>query len=311
MRISVFRDRYLEQMRLLLRLIPYIAKEADFALKGGTAINVFFRDLPRLSVDIDLVYLPIADRESSLLAITDALARVGRQLEATQSDIRARLAAGGGNQATRLLVSSPSATVKVEVSPVLRGTLFPPVRMSVSKQVEEHFGFAEMQVVAFAELFAGKIVAALDRSHPRDLFDIQYLLAEGDFSDELFRAVLVYLVCSNRPVHELLAPREVGLDELFSGEFEGMVSMSVALGELLETRRQLVATLRDRTRGSAADFLVGIHDGRPDFGLLNLTQAAELPAVRWKLQNLERLKARDPVKHARQLEDLKQILEIS
>ncbi len=53
-------ERYLDQVALLLRTIPEIASEPDFALKGGTAINLFVRDLPRLSVDIDLVYLPVA-----------------------------------------------------------------------------------------------------------------------------------------------------------------------------------------------------------------------------------------------------------
>ena len=53
--------------------MPFVAAEKDFALKGGTAINLFLRDLPRLSVDIDLTYLPIADRAQSLAAIDAAM----------------------------------------------------------------------------------------------------------------------------------------------------------------------------------------------------------------------------------------------
>jgi hypothetical protein len=46
----------------LIRVLPSIAEEACFALKGGTAINLFVRDMPRLSVDIDLTYLPVQPR---------------------------------------------------------------------------------------------------------------------------------------------------------------------------------------------------------------------------------------------------------
>ena len=74
-------ERYLDQVDLLMRVIPEIAPEADFALKGGTAINLFVRDLPRLSVDIDLVYLPVADRETSLAAVRDGLERIAQRLE--------------------------------------------------------------------------------------------------------------------------------------------------------------------------------------------------------------------------------------
>lgn len=62
-------QRYTDQVSLLVRAIPEIAHEEMFALKGGTAINLFIRDLPRLSVDIDLVYLPIADRATSLASV--------------------------------------------------------------------------------------------------------------------------------------------------------------------------------------------------------------------------------------------------
>ena len=64
------------QVALLVRILPYVGTEACFALKGGTAINLFVRDLPRLSVDIDLVYLPIEDRETSLIGIRSALSRM-------------------------------------------------------------------------------------------------------------------------------------------------------------------------------------------------------------------------------------------
>ena len=62
-------ERYRNQVRLLLSVLPIIADIDFFALKGGTAINFFWRDFPRLSVDIDLTYLPIKGRDESLQEI--------------------------------------------------------------------------------------------------------------------------------------------------------------------------------------------------------------------------------------------------
>ncbi len=72
---------YYRQVRLVVRLLPIIAKEPCFALKGGTAINLFVRELPRLSVDIDLVYLPLDDRETALKNIRAALSRIAKDIQ--------------------------------------------------------------------------------------------------------------------------------------------------------------------------------------------------------------------------------------
>ncbi|HET7281050.1 MAG TPA: nucleotidyl transferase AbiEii/AbiGii toxin family protein [Sphingomicrobium sp.] len=192
-------ERYIAQVQLLLRAIPEIAREEMFALKGGTAINLFIRDLPRLSVDIDLVYLPVADWTSSLAAVRDGLGRVGDRLEKLGLNVTRQLLKAG----KRLVVSEGTSSIKVEVSPVLRGTVFEPKMLAVSEAVQERFGFAEIQVVSMPDLYAGKIAAALDRQHPRDLFDVHFLFENGGIDDDLFRAFLVYLVSHDRPAVEL------------------------------------------------------------------------------------------------------------
>jgi len=73
--------KYRAQVELLLQTIPYVAKEEIFALKGGTAINLFIRSLPRLSVDIDLTYIPNNDRETALSEISEGLGRIKADLE--------------------------------------------------------------------------------------------------------------------------------------------------------------------------------------------------------------------------------------
>jgi hypothetical protein len=71
---------YKKQVSLLLNVLPEVAKEKDFALHGGTAINLFVRDMPRLSVDIDLTYLPVDERTTSLTTIAEALRRIQMNL---------------------------------------------------------------------------------------------------------------------------------------------------------------------------------------------------------------------------------------
>ena len=162
------RERYVEQVRLLMRLLPAIAAEEVFALKGGSAINLFYRDMPRLSVDIDLTYVPVEDRAVSLQHIDAALGRIVASFGRGNRDVRLQRIAGGGSLETRIMASRGAASVKIETSPVMRGTVLPAVPMRVSDAVEEAFGFAEMPVLAFDDLFAGKLHAALDRQHPRD-----------------------------------------------------------------------------------------------------------------------------------------------
>ena len=76
-------ERYRRQVTLLVRTLPFVAEETCFALKGGTAINLFVRDLPRLSVDIDLTCLPVASREESLADIDAGLLRIAGRIEAS------------------------------------------------------------------------------------------------------------------------------------------------------------------------------------------------------------------------------------
>jgi predicted nucleotidyltransferase component of viral defense system len=194
-----FAETYRRQVALLLRTMPYVAAEDCFALKGGTAINLFVRDLPRLSVDIDLTYLPIEPRAASLTAINAAMTHIADLIRGGIPG--SRITTGQTEDAiTRLTVRADHVQIKIEVTPVLRGTVYPPELRSVSPAVEDAFGFAEMKVVSFADLYAGKIVAALDRQHPRDLFDVRDLLANEGIGDELRRAFVVYFLSHGRPM---------------------------------------------------------------------------------------------------------------
>jgi predicted nucleotidyltransferase component of viral defense system len=282
--------RYAAQVRLLVQVIPYVAAEHCFALKGGTAINLFVRDLPRLSVDIDLAYLPSSDRQQALTDVRLALRRiadaVGRGLLQVDATVQSNR-----DDELRVLVRNPQAQIKVEVSPVLRGTVHQPVERDVVPLVEDEFGFASISVVSLPDLYGGKICAALDRQHPRDLFDVMLMLREEGLTREIFEGFLVYLISHGRPIAELLSPRWKKLDGIFQAEFAGMTREPVTLEQLEATRAALLAAIQEQFTGQDAAFLLSLKRGEPDWALLNLPGVDQLPAVRWKLRNIMEMSA--------------------
>ncbi|MFN7924041.1 MAG: nucleotidyl transferase AbiEii/AbiGii toxin family protein [Bryobacteraceae bacterium] len=282
-----YADQFHRQAALLIRAIPFVAEESCFALKGGTAINLFVRDMPRLSVDIDLTYLPIADRAASLAEIDAAMGRIGRRIA---KNIRgARVTAArlkGDNAVSKQFIEVDGVQIKIEVTPVLRGCLYGPSIRATSPRVEDEFGFAEVQVVSFADLYAGKLVAALDRQHPRDLFDVRDLLANEGLGAALRKAFVVYLLSHNRPVSEILSPARLDMSREFQRGFEGMSAAPVTLDELYRTREQLIAEICGKMPAEHRRFLVSFEEGKPERDLLDAPGAEDLPAVRWRLQNL-------------------------
>jgi predicted nucleotidyltransferase component of viral defense system len=283
-------DGYQMQVGLLVQTLPLVAAEGAFALKGGTAINLFIRDLPRLSVDIDLTYLPVEDRATSLSNIDAAMRRIARAIDAGIPRSRTQLVPlHREGSIAKILVGASGVQIKIEVTPVMRGCVYPPEKRSVRERVEDEFGYAEIAVVSFPDLYAGKIVAALDRQHPRDLFDVQGLLANEGISDELRRAFIVYMLSHNRPIAEVLAPRRKNLQQEFDSGFVGMTQDEVALEALYATREELIARIVGKMPDAHRRFLLSFKAGEPDWALLGVPGADSLPAVRWKVDNLAKL----------------------
>lgn len=301
-----FREQYRKQVALLVRVLPYIAMQKCFALKGGTAINLFIRDMPRLSVDIDLTYVPVQTRPKSLAAIDTALKEI------------AAIAQGGSpveqvfestpnkeGVVTKLLARGDDVQIKIEVTPVLRGCVFEPELRTVSPRVEENFGFAEMQLVSFADLYGGKIVAALDRQHPRDLFDMRDLLANEGIDDDLRRAFIVYLLSHDRPMHEVITARRKDITGEYERGFAGMTDGPVTLDELIAAREATIEAMIGNMPDEHRRFLVSFERGEPEWPLLGLGHVAELPAILWRQLNLNTLSAD---KRAELVENLKRVL---
>ncbi|HEY4942301.1 MAG TPA: nucleotidyl transferase AbiEii/AbiGii toxin family protein [Rhizomicrobium sp.] len=279
-------EKYRQQVTLLVRTLPLLTVEREFALKGGTAINLFVRDMLRLSVDIDLTYTPVSSWEQSLAAIDAGMKRIAASIAKSIPNAKASLAKRTENAVTRIIVNNNIAQIKIEVTPVLRGCVYEPKMQSVNTAVEEQFGFAEANLVSFADLYGGKIVAALDRQHPRDLFDVRELLANEGMTDELRKAFLVYLISHGRPMHEVLAPTLKNISAVFANEFEGMTDAPVTVDQLTDARAALLKAAVLQMPDGHRQFLIGFELGEPNWELLDLPHIAQLPAVLWRQKHL-------------------------
>jgi len=226
---------YQQQVELMLKVLPIISKAECFALKGGTAINFFMQNMPRLSVDIDLTYVPIEPRQQSLEKINNEMKRIDLDIKRTFSGISTyQSKTHDSNTIKRLFVTNDRVKIKIEPNHILRGTVKPcKVRTLCDSAQTKYAVFAEMKTLSDADLYAGKICAALDRQHPRDLFDIKILYENGGITDEIHKVFVVYLACSPRPINELLNPNFLDIESRFLNEFVGMTVQQISLIELL------------------------------------------------------------------------------
>lgn len=178
-------DRYRNQVRLLLKVLPTVAEVEEFALKGGTAINFFWRNFPRLSVDIDLTYIPIKGREESLDDIKKGIEHIAQTVSSRMGDSNVTTQKSGGT-VSKLLIRSDGAQVKLEVNTVLRGALFGSGEKELVTSLQDEFElFVAIPTLSMEDLYGGKLCAALDRQHPRDLFDVKLLLENEGLTERI------------------------------------------------------------------------------------------------------------------------------
>jgi nucleotidyltransferase AbiEii toxin of type IV toxin-antitoxin system len=280
---------FYRRVTLLVELLPLVAREPCFALKGGTAINLFVRDLPRLSVDIDLTYLPIKGRDESLAHIDAALRSLGSAIEAALPGAKTLNLAPAGERLTKIRIQRAREQVQIEVSPVLRGSVREPEARESTPAVTAQFGLIRIPVLHPLELYAGKFCAALDRQHPRDLFDVMQFQQAGAIDRALFDVFLVYLLSGDRPIAEMLSPRFAPLAQVFTSEFGGMTLVPVTLEDLEEARRTLAVELRAMLTDADKEFLLSVKRGNGNWKSFAHPAAESLPAIQWKLQNIARM----------------------
>jgi len=284
-----FNDVYRQQVELLIRMLPYVAEEECFALKGGTAINLFYRDMPRLSVDIDLTYLPLADRDESLARIEAALKRIAASIGSAHKGTRITESSPKTQKTIdKLVVRSQNVQIKIEVNPILRGSVNEPETMAIAQKAEDEFGFAEINVLSFADIYAGKIMAALDRQHPRDLFDVHQLLESEGITDEIHRALVVYFISHAHSPAQLLSAECRDITHDYQHNFDGMTEENIAITTLISAHAVMKHELLTNMTEDRKQFLLSFYRREPEWEVLGIEGADQLPAVRWREINLDR-----------------------
>lgn len=281
------KEYYLAQTRLLLDVLPIVSRYEDFALKGGTALNYFLHDMPRLSVDIDLQYLPINEYQ-------EARNRIHSQMEQICNDIAQAFPNAQCQylkQKFMIKIRYRNADIKIETNDVIRGYVYEPVKLGLCDKVAQEFGASlEFNCLNEADLYAGKLCAALDRQHPRDLFDIRYLLNKaGALDRQIIQAFVVYLAGSKKSIRELLDPNQKDIADTYTSKFEGMADSDISLEALMDMQNDLPKIIRGLLTDDDKQFLLGLKRGEPDWSLLPIAHVKDLPAVKWKMVNLDKM----------------------
>jgi predicted nucleotidyltransferase component of viral defense system len=264
--MKIKKTGFLAEAKLMLQTLPYVLEEEVFALKGGSAINFFFRDMPRLSVDIDLTYLPVEPRQESLDGIESALNRIeeniGKNLPGVSIQ-KGRIK--NPNMISKLFVRNSETQIKIEPNLIIRGTVFPIEQYALCAKAQEVFElFYEARTVSGADAYGGKICAALDRQHPRDFYDVKYLLDNEGLTEQIRKGFLVYLISHDRPIHESLDPVMKDFRDVYESEFKGMPLEDVAYADLVAVRAALVDGIRSALTADEKDFLLSFKTGDPD-----------------------------------------------
>lgn len=289
---------YKEQVRLLLRTLPVIYQEDNFAVHGGTALNLFINNLPRYSVDIDLTYIPSAPRKESLTDIDSRLSVLAKQVQRAVQGIMIR------SVPNKLLCTFGRSTVKIEVNGIKRGIIGPLIELPLCNKAQEEFGmFCKARIVPIAQLYGDKISAALSRQHPRDLFDFKYMNPEKITG--LKRGFIFALMGSDKPFIESLSPNLINQDNALENQFRGMTDIPFTIEDYENARRQVIAFVNEMLTEKDRLFLVSFEEGNPQWENSAYGDLKEMPSVQWKLLNINKLKLQNPTKHKREVSKLK------
>src|SRR5690606_3143738 len=281
-------EHYKKQAALLLNVIPEVEKEECFALHGGTAINLFVRNMPRLSVDIDLTYIPVEGRVTTFDNINLSLENIKNNIEGRIPNVKAH----HQKELLKLQISNNEAQIKLEVNQGMRGIIDKVEKKALCDTAQEQFdAFCTINIVSLGQLYGGKICAALDRQHPRDLFDVKCLLENEGFTEEIKTGFLFALLSSKRPIQELLFPHFIDQSQTFVNQFEGMTSEPFTYEDFENTRVKILEIIHNSLSKKDRDFIISFEEVKPDWTIYDFEN---YPAIQWKLQNLEKLKDNNP-----------------
>ena len=296
-------SKYAEQVSVLIDILPLISSDKRFALKGGTAINLFLFNLPRLSVDIDLCYTPLTSRDQALEDIRSFIKELSGKVQTLGFKTREK-STSEGYESTLYIQSSKNAEVKVEINLVVRGSVYKPLLKSLSPLAVSLFKRnAEILCLDRDDLFGGKLCAALDRQHPRDFFDLHMFLNDFPYTRELHQAFIVYLLSSKRPLSELIQPNRLNIKPVYEKQFKGMTSLEISCEQLEKTREDIFTLTRSFFNDQEKEFLLSFKRGDPQWELFPIQNTQDFPAVQWKLHNIRSMGAKKRLEALKRLEE--------
>lgn len=302
----IMNDIYRRQVALLIRVMPLVFKIEDFAVHGGTAINLFYRNLPRYSVDIDVTYIPLEDRNTSLVKINSHLSELKTAIEKSVPGIRVI----HRPDVWKLQCAKDGATIKIEVNGVKRGILGEAEKMQLCERAKAEFGLSCFaNIVPWSQLFGGKIVAALSRQHPRDLFDCRGVTSD-DF-EAVKNGFLLCLLGSDKPIIESLNPNLIDQRAALDNQFEGMTDESFDYEDYQKARLNLIEVVNQCLTAADKEFLITFEEGNPDWSKCCAGDLSNYPSVIWKLRNIAKFKSTYSAKHQAGVDKLIDYLKFS
>ena len=292
-------DIYKRQVSLLIRIMPSVYRIKDFAVHGGTAINLFYKNMPRYSVDIDLTYIPIQDREESLRTIEEHLKTLKVNIEKSIPNIKVI----PKYDVWKLQCTLNGATVKIEVNTIKRGIIGETEDKMLCEKAQIEFSMAcKARTVSYSQLYGGKITAALSRQHPRDLFDCKYM--EISSFDDVKNGFILCLLGSDKPIVESLQPSSIDNKDALENQFKGMTDVEFSYADYEEARINLIAQVNAALTETDKDFIISFENGTPDWSKCCAGDLSNYPSVKWKLNNINKLKETNLQKHQNGVERL-------
>jgi predicted nucleotidyltransferase component of viral defense system len=294
--------KYVDQVKTLIDLLPHISENKKFAIKGGTAINLFVFDMPRLSVDIDLCYLPLTPRDEALSEIREFVYNLSQKIQRMGLETREKKTLEGHE--STLFIQSGRVEVKVEINLVVRGSVYEPELRQLAPSAIQMFNRnSEMLCLHEDDLFGGKLCAALDRQHPRDFFDLYMFFEKSVYTRKLHQAFIVYLLSSKRPISDLIKPNFLDLKRTYEKQFDGMTSHDITLETLEETRKKVFSVTSSFFNETEKEFLLSFKRGEPNWDLFPIKTIQQFPSVKWKLYNIQSMTKEKRLQSLKKLEE--------
>ena len=282
---------YRQQVELLLKIVPIVADIECFAIHGGTAINLYVLDLPRYSVDIDLTYIPLKPREEAFAEIHYNLIKIKQQVKQVVPNVIV------SEKPNKIYCNQKGIMVKVEVSGTKRGLVEPFETRTLCQRAQIEFEIAnKAKIVSLSQLYGGKITAALDRQHPRDLFDVKLMFDFVTNFSQIRNGFFYCLLGGDRPLAETLQPNCIDQKETLINQFAGMTEIPFSYTDYEETREKLIRFINSNLTTADKEFIIAFESGNNLTAFADYQQYLQFPSVQWKLQNIQKLKEINPNK---------------